>query len=100
MWDHPLGADTWSSPYLVDGHVYIGNDRGEVHVFKDSANKQLVRKVRLGTVRTRVRTAPVAANGVLYVITENPCRLWALAPPRPGKAPPRLPKLKKRERSE
>ncbi len=25
-----------------------------------------------------IRATPVAANGVLYTITENPCKLWAI----------------------
>ena len=28
----------------------------------------------------RVRAVPVACNGVLYVMTENPCKLWAMSP--------------------
>src|SRR5262249_39407451 len=76
-WDHDMGADNWSSPYWVDGHVLIGNESGELQVFKHGKKKQLVRKVRMGG---KIRATPVAVNGVLYVVTENPCRLYALAP--------------------
>jgi outer membrane protein assembly factor BamB len=79
LWDHDLRADTWCSPYLVGGHVYIGNERGEIHIFKHGKSKKLVRKISMGRINTKVRATPIAANGVLYVITENPCRLWALA---------------------
>ena len=67
--------DTWSSPYVVDGHVYIGNENGEVHIFKHGRSKQLVRKVRM---KGKVRATPVACNGVLYVMPENPCKLYAI----------------------
>jgi outer membrane protein assembly factor BamB len=78
-WEHELGADTWSSPYVVDGHVYMGNERGEIHIFKHGKKKELVRKIAMtNKLGTKVRATPVAVNGVLYVITENPCRLWAI----------------------
>jgi outer membrane protein assembly factor BamB len=79
LWDHDLGAETWCSPYWVGGHVYIGNDRGEVHIFKHGRHKHLAGKVNMGGPKTRVRTAPVACNGVLYITTEEPGRLWAIA---------------------
>jgi outer membrane protein assembly factor BamB len=75
-WEHYLGADTWCSPYWVGGHVYIGNERGELSVFKHGKSKKPVRKVKMGGM---IRATPVACNGVLYVISENPCRLWAIA---------------------
>jgi outer membrane protein assembly factor BamB len=77
-WHHELGADTWSSPYWVDGHVYMGNERGDVHIFKHGKTKKLVRKISMGSTGTKVRVTPVAVNGVLYVATENPCRLYAI----------------------
>jgi len=80
-WEEELGADTWSSPYVVDGHVYIGNERGEVHIFRHGNKKDLVRKVSMGRT-ARVRATPVAVDGVLYVMTENPCRLYAIAAPK------------------
>src|SRR5205085_7086489 len=33
-WEHDMGADAWSSPYWVDGHVYLGNEKGTICVFK------------------------------------------------------------------
>lgn len=74
-WEEEFGADTWSSPYVVDGKVYIGNENGAVHIFEHSPKKKLVKKVQM---KGKVRVTPVAANGVLYVVTENPCRLWAI----------------------
>ncbi len=81
-WDHDMGADTWSSPYWVDGHVYIGNEKGTICIFKHGKEKQLVREIDMlkgAKIKSgKVRATPVAVNGVLYVITENPCRLWAI----------------------
>jgi outer membrane protein assembly factor BamB len=69
------GQDTWSSPYWVDGHVYIGNEAGEMHIFKHGKKPELVKKVKM---RGKVRATPVALNGVLYVMTENPCKIYAI----------------------
>jgi outer membrane protein assembly factor BamB len=81
-WDHDMGADTWSSPYWVDGHVYIGNEKGTICIFKHGKEKQLVREIDMlkgAKIKSgKVRATPVAVNGALYVITENPCRLWAI----------------------
>jgi len=74
-WEHDMGAETWSSPYLVDGHIYIGNEKGEMLVFRPGKKKQLVNTIKM---RGKIRATPIAVNGVLYVVTENPCRLWAL----------------------
>jgi outer membrane protein assembly factor BamB len=75
-WRHSMKADTWSSPYWVDGKVYIGNENGAMHIFQHGKEKKLINTVQ---VRGKIRATPVVANGVLYVITENPCRLWAIA---------------------
>jgi outer membrane protein assembly factor BamB len=81
-WDHDMGADAWSSPYWVDGHIYMGNEKGTICVFKHGKEKQLVREIDMlkgAKIKSgKVRATPVAVNGVLYVITENPCRLWAI----------------------
>jgi outer membrane protein assembly factor BamB len=79
LWEHEMRADTWSSPYWVGGHVYLGNERAKVHVFKHGRRKEVVRSVPTGVPpSTRIRATPVAAGGVLYLVTENPCRLWAI----------------------
>jgi outer membrane protein assembly factor BamB len=75
-WEHDMRSDSWSSPYWVGGHVYIGNEDGRLMVFKHGKEKKLV---ATNDMRAKVRATPVAVNGVLYVITENPCRLWAIA---------------------
>jgi hypothetical protein len=70
-----LGADCWCSPCWAGGRVYVGDERGRVHVFAHGRQKRL-----LGTAEMegKVRVTPAAA-GVLYVVTESPCRLYALA---------------------
>jgi outer membrane protein assembly factor BamB len=74
-WEYEMGADTWSSPYVVDGKVYLGNESGVVHIFEASSKLKVLKKVPM---KGKVRATPVALNGVFYVMTENPCKLWAI----------------------
>jgi outer membrane protein assembly factor BamB len=73
-WTHDTGSQTWSSPYYADGKVYLGNDGDQVLVFAHGKQKKLLAENDMGG---HVRAAPVAANGVLYVMTEN--KLYAIA---------------------
>jgi outer membrane protein assembly factor BamB len=76
-WEDKLGADTWSSPYWVDGKIYIGTENGTVRIYEHGKTKKLVKKVDMNA--DAVRATPVAVNGVLYVMTENPTKLWAIS---------------------
>jgi outer membrane protein assembly factor BamB len=73
-WTHDTRATTWSSPYLADGKVYMGNDAGSVFVFAHGKKKDILAE---NFMPGPVRATPVAANGVLYVMTSN--KLYALA---------------------
>ena len=79
-WEHQMGTDettfdTWSSPYIVDGKVYMGNEGGMMYIFEASKTLKVLKKVQM---RGTIRATPVACNGVFYVMTENPCKLWAI----------------------
>jgi outer membrane protein assembly factor BamB len=67
-WDHDMGSACWSSPYWVDGKVYIGNDGDNVLVFKAGKTKELLAE---NEMNGQVRATVTAANGVVYVMTEN-----------------------------
>jgi outer membrane protein assembly factor BamB len=73
-YSYDTGNMTWSSPYWLDGKVYLGNDDGIVTVFKHGKTEEVLEQIEMPG---RVRATPVAANGVLYVMTEN--RLFAIA---------------------
>jgi outer membrane protein assembly factor BamB len=76
-WEHDLKADTWSSPYWVDGKIYIGNENGRMHIFQHGKAKKLLGQINMRA--NSIRATPVAVNGVLYAMTENPCKLWAIS---------------------
>jgi len=81
-WDTNLPHDTWSSPSWVDGHIYIGCESGDITIFKQGKKKDIVATVNMEPVSqgSQVRVTPIVSKGVLYVVPENPCFLYAIAP--------------------
>jgi outer membrane protein assembly factor BamB len=85
-WEDKLGADTWSSPYWVDGKIYIGTENGTMRIYEHGKTKKLVNTVRFKVKADgnkiveveAIRATPVAVGGALYVMTENPTKLWAI----------------------
>jgi outer membrane protein assembly factor BamB len=73
-WEHNMNTATWSSPYWVDGKVYMGNDDGKVLIFEHGKEKKLVAEIEM---EGKIRATPVAVDGVLYLMTEN--KLFAIA---------------------
>jgi outer membrane protein assembly factor BamB len=67
LWSHDMKSETWSSPYWVDGKVYVGTADGDMWVFKHGRTKPEPTKVDVGKP---VKCTPVAHDGVLYVLTE------------------------------
>jgi outer membrane protein assembly factor BamB len=74
LWMHEMGSQVWSSPYYVDGKVFMGNEDGQVVVFKAGKEKKILGTMEMGGA---VYTTPVAANGVLYITTRE--KLYAIA---------------------
>jgi len=63
-WKYDTFAAIWGSPYVADGKVYLGDEEGEVVVFKHGKEKKLL---ATNDMRNSVYTTPVAANGTLYI---------------------------------
>jgi len=79
-WEHDMDADIWASPFWVDGKVYIGTEDGKVLIFEHGRTKKKIAEIDMRPTPRggRIRSSPVAANGVLYLVTENPCKLYAI----------------------
>ncbi len=74
-WDEDTSSAIWGSPYWVDGKVYVGTDDGTMYIFKHGKKKQEAEQIAMGG---KVRATPIAANGRLYVLTENKTKLLAI----------------------
>jgi outer membrane protein assembly factor BamB len=72
-WEYDLKANTWSSPFYVDGKVYMGADDGTMYVFRHGKELKEPAKVEMDNA---LAVPPVAANGVLYV--NNGASLYAI----------------------
>ena len=98
-WTCDLLASCWGSPLIVDKHIYIGDEDGDVAIFPLTGNPQGLLKIarwtnRQGKTRafpeparqvvmeTSVYATPVAANGVLYISQRG--HLVAIAKQRPA----------------
>ncbi|MGE3808028.1 MAG: PQQ-binding-like beta-propeller repeat protein [Gemmataceae bacterium] len=74
-WEHDLKAETWGSPFWVDGKIYLGTGDGEVLVFQHGKEKKLL---VANDMEANVKSTPVATGGVLYILTDS--QLYAIQP--------------------
>jgi len=63
------------SPIIINDRVYIGDEDGEVAIFKLSKQKELVAEISMSE---RIYATPTVADGVLYQCTYS--RLFAIKP--------------------
>jgi outer membrane protein assembly factor BamB len=66
LWTHPLNGETWASPLVADGRIYIGTRRGWFHVLAEGREKRVLFEANLGSP---ISATAVAANRTLYVAT-------------------------------
>lgn len=90
-WSYDMLAASWGSPLIVDGHVYIGDEDGDLSVFRVSADPKIAMKELDGelvplnadengevpNMGSSVYSTPVVANGVLFIANRD--RLFAIA---------------------
>ncbi|MCA9061480.1 MAG: PQQ-binding-like beta-propeller repeat protein [Planctomycetaceae bacterium] len=72
-WEYDVFAAVWGSPMVVDGHVLLGDEDGEVVVLKEG--KELKEEKTL-SFRSSIYSTPSIANGVMYVTDRS--RLYAI----------------------
>ena len=96
-WVYDMLSASWGSPLVVDGKVYIGDEDGDVAIFRHSADPKVAMKDESGDMKpyygeinmgNSVYTTPVVAGNVLYIA--NRTHLFAIeqgAKPVHGNAP-------------
>ena len=73
QWTHDMLAAAWGSPLIVGGHVYIGDEDGDVTVLKVDRKLEVVSEINMGNA---VLSTPIVANNVLYITNKD--RLFAI----------------------
>lgn len=68
VWVHDMFAAMWSSPVVVDGKVYLGDEDGDVTVLQAGRELKVLNEVNMGS---SVYSSLVTANGVMYIMTRN-----------------------------
>jgi outer membrane protein assembly factor BamB len=66
VWKHDAEGAIWGSPLLADGKVYIGTETQTLWVLAAGREKKVISSTNLNA---SCFSTPVAANGVLYVLT-------------------------------
>jgi outer membrane protein assembly factor BamB len=74
-WTHDMLAASWASPLIVDEKVYMGDEDGDICIFKLSADKDLIGEINMGS---SVYSTPVVANNVLFIASKD--ELFAIQP--------------------
>ncbi len=67
-WHYDMFSAAWGSPLIVDGKVYIGDEDGDIAVFKHDKKMELIAE---NLCDSSVYSTPVVANGVLYISTKS-----------------------------
>jgi outer membrane protein assembly factor BamB len=72
VWVHELKAETWSTPLVADGKVFVGTKKEFVIMAEGKEEKELA-KINLGAP---AYGTPIAVNGTLFVASQK--YLWAV----------------------
>ncbi len=74
-WKYDMFAAAWGSPLIVDGKVYIGDEDGDIAIFKLSSDPEVamsdeepIAEVNVGNA---VYSSPIVANDVLYIANKS-----------------------------
>ena len=72
FWVYETHAETWATPLVAEGKVYIGNNK-RLEIFATGRTPNLLAEIRLGAASFGT---PVAVNGTLFVTSLH--NLWAV----------------------
>jgi outer membrane protein assembly factor BamB len=72
-WTYDTEAAIWGSPMVMDNKVYLGDEDGDVVVFKADKKMEVIHEVNMGSA---VYSTPVAKDGVLYIASRT--QLYAI----------------------
>lgn len=68
LWVHDMFAAMWSSAFVVDGKVYLGDEDGDITIFQHGREKKVLNEINMGS---SVYSTAITANGTIYFMTRN-----------------------------
>jgi outer membrane protein assembly factor BamB len=63
-WSYDMFSQSWGSPLIVDGKVYVGNEEGGVIVFEHGKEMNILAE---NDMSNSVYSTPIVANNVLFI---------------------------------
>ncbi len=84
-WTYDMLASAWGSPLIVEGNVYVGDEDGDVAIFRHSADPAKAMRIEDGeslpvygeiNMGNSVYSTPIVADNVLYI--SNRTHLFAI----------------------
>jgi len=67
-WTYDMLAAAWGSPLIVEDKVYVGDEDGDIAIFKLSSKQELIGEVSMGS---SVYSTPIVANNTLYISNKD-----------------------------
>jgi outer membrane protein assembly factor BamB len=64
IWGYDLLAASWGSPLIVEEKIYVGDEDGDVTIFKLAPEMEVLYETNMGN---SVYTTPIVAGNVLYI---------------------------------
>jgi outer membrane protein assembly factor BamB len=78
LWSYDVLAAVWGSPLVADGRVYLGDEDGDLVVLQAGREVKKLGEINMGSA---IYSAPVPANGALYIMTRSQLFAIAAGPP-------------------
>ena len=67
-WTYDMLSAIWGSPMLADGKVFLGDEDGDIAIFQAGRQLNKISEVSMGSA---IYGTPVAANGILYIMSRS-----------------------------
>jgi outer membrane protein assembly factor BamB len=67
-WTHDMLAASWGSPLIADGKVYIGDEDGDITIFKLGTEPEVVAEINMGN---SIYSTPIAVGDTLYIANKS-----------------------------
>ena len=67
-WTYDTFAAVWGSAFVVGGHVYLGDEDGDVVILQAGREEKVGAEMNMGGA---VYTTPTVVDGVLYIATRS-----------------------------